>query len=293
MPELPEVETIRTDLESEIVGLKFTDVVFLWPGSLKGISQDRFKKAIIGRKIVAVERRAKNIAIKLDDGHAILMHMKMTGHLLIEKNDLRISPDGKWLDAGGALKDPLNQFIRVIFHLSNGKIMAFSDLRKFGYIKLLTHKELTKVWREYGPEPLTNSFNEKVLTEILANKKQAIKKVLMEQKNVAGIGNIYADEILWEAKIHPLTPAANITPEQIRLLVTISKKILKRAIFLRGTSSSDFRDTRGKKGDFEKELKAYRRTGLPCQRCQSPIKRISVGGRGTHFCPTCQKVKEL
>lgn len=293
MPELPEVETIRTDLESEVLGLKFTDVIFLWPGSLKGIPQNKFKKTIVGRKIVAVERRAKNIAIKLEGGYALLMHMKMTGHLLIEDNDLRISPDGKWLDAQGALRDPLNQFIRVIFYLSNGKIMAFSDLRKFGYIKLLTLEQLTRVWQEYGPEPLTSSFNEGVLAGILANKKQAIKKVLMEQKNIAGIGNIYADEILWESRIHPLTPATNITTEQIRLLVSVSKKILQQAVSLRGTSTSDYRDTKGEKGNFEKELRAYRRTGLPCPRCQKPIQRISVGGRGTHFCPTCQKAGGL
>jgi len=289
MPELPEVETIRRDLESELIGLKFTRVKLLWPGSLKDIAIKDFESIIIGPKIVAVHRRAKNLAIELSNKYFILMHMKMTGHLLIESSDLEVDPSGKWKDASGNLKDPINQFVRVIFWLDNGKIMAFSDLRKFGYIKLVTKDQLEKSFGTYGPEPFSKDFSINFLQTLFASKKQPIKKVLMDQTNIAGIGNIYADEILWEAKVHPGTPANLLTKDDADLLHGIIVDVLAKAVKLRGTSTSDYRDTKGQKGSYESELKAYRRTGLPCPRCKTPIKRISLGGRGTHFCPNCQR----
>lgn len=291
MPELPEVETIRRDLQSELVGLSFTEVRFIWPGSLKGIDEKKFRQLVIGPTITAIERRAKNLAIRLDNNYALLMHMKMTGHLLVEPASLQVTEMGSWTEKHGALEDPLNQFIRVIFWLNNGKIMAFSDLRKFGYIKLVTDSELQEVWQGYGPEPFSSGFNEEYLGEVFAAKKQAIKKVLMDQALIAGVGNIYADEILWETKIHPLTPANKLTPGEIKAIISTTQKILERAIKLRGTSTSDYRDTKGEKGKFESELKAYRRTGLPCERCGTLIERIDVGGRGTHFCPKEQRLE--
>ena len=289
MPELPEVETIRRDLESELIGLKLTRVDFIWPGSLKGMAPENFKKSVIGKEIVAVERRAKNLAIKLSDNNYLLMHMKMTGHLLIESANKQLNPTGSWQAKDGPLADPLNQFIRVVFWLNNGKIMAFSDLRKFGYIRLIGEEELSNIYAEYGPEPFSKAFSPDYLQTLFAKKKQAIKKVLMDQANVAGIGNIYADEILWAAKINPETPANTLTSGQFDSIYKFTREILKKAIELRGTSSSDYRDTKGEKGRYEARLNAYRRTGLPCKRCQTPIERITLGGRGTHFCPNCQK----
>lgn len=288
MPELPEVETIRRDLESEIIGLHFTAIKFLWTGSLKGISPSDFEKQVIGPRISGVRRRAKSLIIDLDSSLSLLMHMKMTGHLLIEPASVRFDENGNWLDKKAALSDPLNQFIRVVFWLGNGKIMAFSDLRKFGYIKLVTQAELNKFLDDYGPEPFSNDFSPEYLVQLFGAKKQAIKKVLMDQKNIAGIGNIYADEILWATKIHPETPANKLSNEQIEDIYNATREILQKSIKLRGTSTSDYRDTRGEKGKFEGELKAYKRTGLPCPRCQTSISRISVGGRGTHYCPKCQ-----
>lgn len=285
MPELPEVETIGRDLESEIVGLKFTEVKFIWPGSLKGVSADEFRRLALGQEIIRVERRAKNLAIRLNNHYSLLMHMKMTGHLLLEPGSKTVNNTGEWVDSDGVLRDPLNQYIRVIFWLNNGKIMAFSDLRKFGYIKLTSDAELKNVWEEYGPEPFSNDYNTDYLMRVFGSKRQAIKKVIMDQTVIAGIGNIYADEILWETRIHPLTPANQIDRNNIDAIVAATRKILTKAIELRGTSSSDYRDTKGEKGKFEAELNVYRRTGLPCPRCGTPIERISVGGRGTHFCP--------
>lgn len=293
MPELPEVETIKSDLSRQIVGHKITDVKFLWEGILKDTSVKNFKKQIIGQKIISVERRAKNISVKLPNDLNLLFHMKMTGHLIYTDDCWEVDKSGKWLHHNGKespLYDPLNQFIRVIFYLERGKILAFSDLRKFAYIKIFDNKGLEKAYQDYGPEPFSPEFNIEYLKNIFSRRNIAVKKVLMDQKNIAGIGNIYADEILWEIKVHPETKASSLSDAKIKELFLAVKKILSKAIKLRGTSTSDFRDTAGKKGKYGEIRKAYRRTGLPCPRDKTPIKRITIGGRGTHFCPTCQRL---
>lgn len=294
MPELPEVETIKRDLESVLVGKKITDVIFLWPGILKEIGSAEFKKNVIGSKIIAVERRAKNLNIRISNNQNLLFHMKMTGHLIFTDDNHKIDKNGRWVSNGNeknAFADPQNQFIRAIFYLNNRKILAFSDLRKFAYIKLLSNKEIKKSFSEYGPEPFSKEFNIDYLKSIFSKKNVAIKKILMDQKNIAGIGNIYADEILWKSKIHPLKKGLDLTLKEITLIHQNTKDILTEAIKSRGTSTSDFRDISGEKGTFDKKLNAYRQTGKPCPRDKTPIERISVGGRGTHFCPTCQKLE--
>ena len=170
-------------------------------------------------------------------------------------------------------------------------MLAFSDLRKFAYVKLLTKVELEKALENYGPEPFDNIFSVQYLSELFAKKNVAIKKVIMDQNNIAGIGNIYADEILWKSHIHPLTKAAKLSEAEIVEFRKNTIKILNESIKLRGTSTSDFRDTSGKKGGFGNVLNVYRRTDLPCPRDGAPINRIVVGGRGTHFCSLCQKEK--
>lgn len=294
MPELPEVETIKKDLEKNIIGQKISDVNFLWSGILKGISEAEFKQKIIGKEIVAVERRAKNLNIKLNGKDLnLLFHMKMTGHLILTDDSWQVGTDGKWVvkdHTESPLVDPLNQFIRAVFYLSGHEILAFSDLRKFAYIKLLTDEEIKKAFAEYGPEPFSKDFTKEYLAKIFENKNIAIKKVLMDQKAIAGIGNIYADEILWEARVHPLKKAKDLSSKEVAEIYKAILKILKKAVELRGTSTSDFRDTEGKKGKYGDARKVYRRTGEPCPRDGTPIQRISVGGRGTHFCPTDQKL---
>lgn len=293
MPELPEVETIKKDLCEKIIGQKITDVDLLWPGLVKGVSAGQFKKKVIGQKFVNVQRRAKNIDLKLSNGFYLLFHMKMTGHLILTDGSWQVDQNGKWIPQKGKdspLYDPLNQFIRAIFYLSDGNILAFSDLRKFAYIKLLDEEGLKKTYAEYGPEPFSKEFTVDSLKKLLGTKKIAIKKVLTDQKSIAGIGNIYADEILWEIKVHPLTRACDIPENKIKELHGAIKKILSKAVEMRGTSTSDFRDLDGKKGEFGTVLKVYRRTGLPCE-CGGKVERITLGGRGTHFCPTCQKLE--
>lgn len=288
MPELPEVETIKNDLEKEIVGKTITGIDFLWAGILKGTPENEFRGNVIGQKIVGVHRRAKNIDIELSNGKYILLHMKMTGHLIVTTGDWKVDKNGKWIEKEGKespLYDPLNQYIRMIFSLEGGNILAFSDLRKFAYAKLLSREELEKSYAEYGPEPFSKEFTEEYLRDILKGKKTAIKKILMDQKSIAGIGNIYADEILYDAKIHPLTSAEKISEAKTRALHSSIKKILTEAIKLRGTSVSDFRDTSGKMGKYGEVRRVYRRAGLPCASDGTLVKRIVVGGRGTHFCP--------
>jgi formamidopyrimidine-DNA glycosylase len=294
MPELPEVETIRRDLEKNIVGKKITGADFLWPGILKCVSAREFVKQVVGQRIVSVNRRAKNIDVTLTNDKCLLFHMKMTGHLIYTDADWKVDKEGKWIRRNGVdspLYDPLNQYIRAIFWLDGGKILAFSDLRKFAYLKVLDKKELENSYESYGPEPFSKEFNTEYLKNVFANKKTPIKKIIMDQKRIAGIGNIYADEILWESRIHPLTPGGNLNDKDIFSIYDAILEILKRAVKMRGTSTSDFRDIAGKKGGYGKALNAYRLTGKPCKRDNTKIERIVVGGRGTHFCPTCQKLK--
>lgn len=295
MPELPEVETIKSDLVHNLVGKKITGVDFLWPGILKDEDTEVFKKKVIGRKIIGVKRRAKNIDLELYGRLFLLFHMKMTGHLIYTDKRYKVTRNGKWIvkpDGKNPLADPINQYIRVVFSLSGGKILAFSDLRKFAYLKLVESDELKETYSKYGPEPLEKDFNPEILKRILSGKKTPIKKLLMDQKQIAGIGNIYADEILYASCIHPLERAGDIKSEKVILLYNSIIKILTEAIKYRGTSTSDYRDLSGKKGGYGDILKVYRRTGLPCRKDETKIERIMIGGRSSHFCPECQKPGE-
>ncbi len=291
MPELPEVETIKRDLEAKIVGRKITGVSFLWPKTLKGISEKSFKKRVLGQKIISVKRRAKLLVVALSGGDNLIFHMKMTGHLLIGPETEKVDEEGRWVDPKAEFSDRYNQYVRAVFWLSGGIIMAFSDLRKFGYVKLVDRKGLEAVLSEYGPEPLSNGYGRDCLKEVFCRGGRAVKKVLIDQASIAGIGNIYADEILFASEVHPEKKAKDLSGEEIEKIAKESGLVLEKAIKLRGTSSSDFRDTGGRKGGFEKELKVYGRAGEKCYYCNREIRRIVVGGRGTHFCPGCQELK--
>jgi len=248
-----------------------------------------FQKEVSGQKIISVERRAKNLLIELSDNKTLLIHLKMTGHLLITDENIEIKHNKFVVDPNSPLSDPNNQFIHVVWHLTNNKKMAFSDLRKFGNISILDKEQLQEYLLRYGPEPLEDDFNYQKFACLLGKKKTGIKKFLMDQTKIAGIGNIYADEILFDAKIHPERDATDFSEEEKKALFDSIKKILKKAVELRGTSVSDFRDTEGKKGAYGDVRLVYRKTGENCpDSCDGKVKRIVVGGRGTHFCPKCQ-----
>lgn len=277
MPELPEVTTIVNELKEEIVGKKIDDIEVRLPKIVRGdISK------LIGQKIEKVERRAKLIIVRLSEGN-LAVHLKMTGQLFY-------LPPGREQTMSGEKE---NKFTHVIFHFSDGSRLLFNDLRQFGYIKVLTHDQLTQlVKNDYGIEPLESAFTAEKLQEIIyTHPTMRLKALLTDQSIIAGIGNIYADESLWEAKIHPLTQADALADGEIKALYRGIRKVLAEALQYRGTSMDTYRRTTGEKGEYELHRRVYRRDGEPCSRCKTTIKRISVGGRGTHFCPRCQVQK--
>src|SRR3989344_589796 len=294
MPELPEVQTIVNDLNKKILGRK---IVGVWLNTLKIIKKPKaadLEKQIKGLRIKAVKRRGKNILIYLEkcqmlnvgcQTFLLLIHQKLTGHLLM----------GKWkIEKGrvksllkGPLREKVNGYIHLIFYLDNGWQLALSDLRKFAKVLFGLKEEIENLpdLKRIGPEPLDESFKVDKFISLISLEKRKIKQVLMDQGVISGIGNIYSDEILWQVKIHPFTPANQLTNSQLKDIYSAMRRILKKAIKLRGASISDFRDTSGKSGAYADVRKVYAKEGERCQRCQTLIKRIKIGGRSAHFCP--------
>jgi len=299
MPELPEVETTKNGLKNNITGLRVLDIwtsynslYFKGSKTIKDPSYFKlFKKEVVGTTILSVERRAKNILINIDNEKTILIHMKMTGHLLYglykfnSKNKKDpwepLSPEG--------LKDPFNRRVRFVITFDNGKYLALSDTRKFAKITLLETKEAHRSdhLQELGPEPLEKSFTfEKFLECIGKRSRSKIKQTLMDQTIISGIGNIYADESLWRAGIHPTRRVCDIRKADLRKLYEAIRLTLRKGIDLGGDSMSDYRNIDGNKGQFQEQHRAYRRTGEKCSKkgCVGTIKRIVLAGRATHFC---------
>ena len=287
MPELPEVQTIISDLNKKIKGDVIVDFWSDWKKSIK-MPFDKFGKEIKGKKILNASRIGKNILINLSGGKTIYIHLKMTGHLLVK---FPISNFQFPKNKKNYFDDKVNQYIHHIFYLKSGRTLEFSDLRKFGKIILFdTNKiEESKEIRSLGIDAMSESFTFEKLGEILDGKKTKIKLLLMDQSKIAGIGNIYASEILFEAGILPTRPADKIDKEERKKLYKSIKKVFNKAVELRGTSDSDYRDTSGAPGKFQEVLKVYRRTGKKCQRCGTMVQREKIGQRGTFYCPKCQK----
>jgi formamidopyrimidine-DNA glycosylase len=301
MPELPEVETIVRDLKKTILGKKIENV---WTDSKNIIQKptnfEKFKKELKNKKIEKIWRRGKNILFDLSGGKVLLIHQKLTGHLLVGKWKLI---NQKWIPLiKGPLEEPVNQFIHLMFWLNNGKMLALSDLRKFAKVKLLSQEELKKELSVLGIEPLEKiftfeKFKKALPTRALAKrqderssspKKGKIKQILMNQKIIAGIGNIYSDEILWKAKVHPLQDISKLTDKELQKIYQAIKEVLTKAIKLGGTNISDYRRITGECGYFQKERKVYQRENEKCFRCGSIIKRIKLSNRSAYFCPICQ-----
>ena len=300
MPELPEVETTVNQLKKKVLGRAFIDawtdspkIIRLRQGFGKQVKKppfEQFKREIKGKKIQKVWRRGKNIIFDLSEQKALLIHQKLTGHLLVGNWKLEI---GNWKPLKtGPLWERINTYIHLMFRLDKNLMLALSDLRKFAKVELWNKDELedSKEFRSLGPEPLEENFTFEKFKEILKNKKGKIKQVLMDQEIIAGIGNIYSDEILWEAKIHPFKEIKRLSDEEIKRIYGAMQKILKKAVKLGGESISDYRDIEGKKGGFDILRKVYRREGEKCPRCGVIIKRIKIGGRSAHFCSKCQKI---
>jgi formamidopyrimidine-DNA glycosylase len=301
MPELPEVETIVNDLRKEIVGKKIAGVWFDVSKIIKKPKPDDLKSQIKGLKIIDVQRRGKNILIYLDsktqnlNPKLLLIHQKLTGHLLYGRWEIKKTASNKCRVVSllrGALEEKVNNYIHFILFLDNGWQVGLSDLRKFAKVLFGSKEEIENLaeLKNLGPEPLSANFRFINFVNLIKPQKRKIKQVLMDQETIAGIGNIYSDEILWKARVNPFAPADKLTISELKKLYSATRRILRKAIKLRGTSISDYRDAFGKSGGYDKIRKVYQREGELCPRCGSAIKRIKMGGRSVHFCLKCQKL---
>ncbi len=305
MPELPEVQTTVNGLNKQVVGLKITDV---WTSyrSISHVGKDNvkdktfftsFKKKIVGKKITGASRRAKNVLIHLSSDATILIHMKMTGHIMHGR--YKFDPKAKkdaWTAADkGPLQDPFNKFLRLVFTLSDKKQLVLSDMRKFAKVTLIESKNLEESphLKGLGPEPLTKDFTYAVFRKQIQKRPSGrIKNVLMDQALIAGIGNIYSDEALFRANIQPESRDDKIPERSLKLLYPAIKEVLKKGLDFGGDSTSDYRNIKGERGKFQAEHQVYRQKGKPCPKrgCEGVIVRKVVGGRSAHFCPVHQKL---
>lgn len=307
MPELPEVTTTVNGLKRALKDLSFGDI---WTDLMKEkpIKQfantikdakffSKMKKKIKGVKILNVERRAKNILINLSNKKTILIHLKMTGHIIVGKYILD-KKNNKWLpdkNERKELHDPYNRFIHAVFPLSNGLAMVFCDSRKFGKITMLdtnTAHETIHL-KNIGPEPLEKDFNfEKFKNQLFLKPNKNIKTVLMDQSIIAGIGNIYSDEMLWLSSIHPESRSKSIPNKNLKLLYTSMKEVLTKGIDFGGDSMSDYRNINGEKGNFQNHHNVYQKKGERCGKkgCKGAIMRKVLDGRSAHFCNVHQKL---
>ncbi len=269
MPELPEVETIRRDLEPRLAGRKVTRVEIA-PDRvpvLQGIDEASFREGVAGARVNALGRRGKFLILELDTGDKLVVHLRMTGKLLLD----------------GA---PLVGHLRATFWLDDGTTLRFTDMRKFGRLWLV--ESLSPMFDSIGPEPLTEGFSLESLADALRNRKAPVKSVILDQRRIAGIGNIYADEALFEAGVLPTRLGGDLDPVEVARLHEAIRSVLLRGVESRGASFRDYVDAEGQSGGMQMLVKVFRRTGKPCYVCGTTIERCKVGGRSTHYCPKCQ-----
>jgi formamidopyrimidine-DNA glycosylase len=272
MPELPEVEYLARQLRETLPGHRFVAVETRWDRTIAGMTSAELATALSGRMVTAVGRRAKYLLLTLDDGRLLIVHRRMSGNLLL------------WTDG-----EPEPLYARVIFTLDDGRRLVYSDPRKFGRVTLARADALPAPFASLGPEPLDEAFTPAALEERLAGQKRVIKAALLDQRIVAGLGNIYADEALWLARIHPLRRAHTLTPREVAQLHAGIQQALTTGIAHGGTTFGRHRDLYNEAGSNLEHVAVYQRTGEPCLRCHQPIERITVAQRGSHFCPHCQR----
>jgi formamidopyrimidine-DNA glycosylase len=276
MPELPEVETVRLGLDPHLVGRRIERITPSdFPGVMGGIDIGLASTLLAGRPFTGTRRRGKYLLFDLDDGDALIVHLRMTGVLTLQQRT-----------------DPPERFQRLSIELDNGRDLRYSDQRKFGRVTMASPDDISALMIKLGPEPLSSEFDGAILQSLLAKRTAPIKSVLLDQHTIAGLGNIYVDEALFHARIHPSRIANSLNAEEIELLAAKVREVLEVGLHHRGTSFSSFRDVYGEKGSNQNQLVVYGRGagGLPCARCGTPLQRIVVTGRGTSFCPACQRL---
>jgi formamidopyrimidine-DNA glycosylase len=274
MPELPEVETIRSRLAPGLTGRRFDRVEISDPRLTRPVPPDVVAAALEGEQVADVRRRGKYLVVVFESGRHLLVHLRMTG------NVLHPAPEGRE-------DDP---HVRAVVRLDDGSDVVYRDVRRFGTWDLLEPGELDEYFaaRRLGVEPLARAFTAASLGRALAGRRAPVKAALLDQRAAAGIGNIYADEALWYARVHPLTPAGELGEEQVSALREGVRKALKLGIRRQGATLRDYRSADGSRGRMQEEFRVYGRAGEPCGRCGTPIAKTRVAGRGTWFCPTCQ-----
>ncbi len=270
MPELPEVETVARDLRGLILGATITGAVNTWPRTLRTHEPEAFDAAIGGRRIEAVGRRGKQLVIALSGGATLTIHLKMTGQLFVVP--------------AGQRPDP---YVRLTLGLEDGREIRFRDIRKFGRVGLYTGEAESVA--DYGPEPLDDAFTLARFRARIRARRGRLKPLLLDQGFLAGIGNIYADEALWQARLHPLRSAASLRRPDERRLYGAIRGVLAEAVARRGSSIDDYTAPEGD-GSMQERLLVYQRAGEACPRCGRPIRRIVIGARATHFCSWCQRL---
>jgi formamidopyrimidine-DNA glycosylase len=287
MPELPEVETIKIGLSRLLPGLFISEVSHDWPKSFPNAPAD-IDNFMIGAKIKTVRRRAKVLIIDLSTKYSLITHLKMTGQLVFIGQQR--------FGAGHPNQDLINnlpsKFTRVIIGFNDGSHLYFNDQRKFGWMRLLPTIEIPEIdfFKKVGPEPLEADFTAVQFIERLQRRKNSnIKAALLDQTVVAGIGNIYADESLWMAKIHPETVVSSVSKSKLTTLYGAVREVMNLSIKKGGSTDRNYVDSEGKKGSYLSFANVFRRNGQPCPRCGHTIEKIRVAGRGTHLCPHCQK----
>lgn len=297
MPELPEVETIKRDLEKVILGKKITEVCVHQPTVIRQPSVEQFKKGLAGVTIKRVLRKAKLLILELSGGKSLTIHLKMTGQLVLRQRPtgdlktqkkalLSINPERE-KRVEGLIYPGNGKKSRVSFRLSNGKTLDFNDQRLFAELRLVDDWRKLKFVQGLGPEP--SELNLRQFQEMLAAKKTKIKPLLMDQNFISGIGNLYAAESLFRARINPLRAASTLSNDEKQALFAAIKEVLREAIRYGGSSVDDYVRLSGRQGDYVRYHKVYGREGKPCFICKRAIKRINLGGRGTYYCPECQK----
>ena len=297
MPELPEVETVARDLQGKVAGAQITDAEVRWDRTIRHPQPaQQFVAEVRGSEIRRVGRRAKSVLLHLADGRVMTVALRMTGALIV-------APPGT----------PDDPYARVVFQLADGRELRYRDVRKFGRIGLWEGGGLRSrrrarrarrvadarepyrvgdVFGRHGPEPLSSTFSAARLADRLEGRSARLKSLLLDQSFVAGVGNIYADEALWRARLHPMRRADTLTQAEVARLHRAMRAVLRQGIDNRGSSFGDYVDAEGEPGGNAERLAVYRRTGEPCLRCGATIQRIVIGQRSTHFCPRCQRAPE-
>jgi len=276
MPELPEVQTIVNDLNTaDLIGSRITGARVFWPRTIAEPAPQSFCRRIKGRKFTAIGRRGKYLVFDLNDGNTLLLHLRMSGRLLIASADA-----------------PRIKHEHVILSFDDGRQLRFHDPRKFGRLNLV--KDPGRILDRLGPEPLSDGFTAQALGKLLKSRNRILKPLLLDQTFIAGLGNIYVDEALWEARLHPCRLAATLSKPEIRALRLAIPRVLKRGLKNLGTSlgtgEANFYSVTNRRGRNKDQLNVFRRTDLPCPRCKAKIERIMVGQRSTHICNECQKL---